>query len=275
MKRFKAFLIEQYEEGGRTSPITEAEAVSYVKKNSPVYLENVLKNNDAGIFRGVAGKKDPFLFGDSSAHVRQSANTLNYYTLLMDHILPSWKFYPNRSKSFICSTSIKTAKNYGKAYTLFPPDGTIVGVADDNDLWNSFQETYVDPDRFNDFLEEFAKLTTGDILSESDPKILKKSITNIENKLKKESEGYINRLISQMEKYHNYFFTSYLKYIKEGKNIDLITYIDNKFDPKKNGFSTVSSEKIPSLNIRDKEVWFSGEAVFIYGLDTNLEDIFK
>lgn len=68
---------------------------------------------------------------------RKSANTDNYYTLLVDHD-PAWSDYPPRSASVICSNQTWNAKSYGDVYVVLPEGDPIVGVCAKQDFWYSF-----------------------------------------------------------------------------------------------------------------------------------------
>ncbi len=75
------------------------------------------------LFRRIHTGSGTFL-ADSTRHLRKSANTHNYYTLLMDN-LSSWDNYPKRSKSFICSV-INNPRS-GTGFVVLPFDNPKVG----------------------------------------------------------------------------------------------------------------------------------------------------
>ena len=52
--------------------------------------------------------------------------------------LPSWKSYPLRSHSIICSTSIEKVEGYGDAYVVYPVDSAKIAFCDDRDIFDSF-----------------------------------------------------------------------------------------------------------------------------------------
>lgn len=80
------------------------------------------------IYRGVGSSYDQYRVVDSNkGKPRQSANTLNYMTWLMDN-LPSWKAYPKRSRGIICSTSLSYAGGYGQIYQIIPYDNAQIAV---------------------------------------------------------------------------------------------------------------------------------------------------
>lgn len=121
---------------GRSKPISIEQAKSLLRKDCSKYDIN----HDTPIFRGIKSTvKQDYMFVDPSKHTRTSANTKNYYTLLVDHS-SRWKNYPKRSKSIICSASPNEAEGYGTVYRVIPFDGSKIGIAPNSDFWASFLE---------------------------------------------------------------------------------------------------------------------------------------
>lgn len=93
------------------------------------------------IWRGVKNHDEPILKIDPSTGVRQSQNTTNYYTELMDHN-PHYNGWPKRSRSLICTTDFKRAVNYSDSgrdsvYAVFPGRGAKVAVCPGMDIWET------------------------------------------------------------------------------------------------------------------------------------------
>lgn len=85
-------------------------------------LSVALDSLDQGvhIFRGVGGTFSSVRFKPQMhAGYRKSANTYNYYTLLIDND-PAWSAYPPRSASVIASTNHDYARNYGSCICCCP-----------------------------------------------------------------------------------------------------------------------------------------------------------
>jgi hypothetical protein len=78
------------------------------------------------------------LFTKPKLMKRKSRYTTNHYTKLMD-TLPSWKSYPKRSQSIICTTSPRRAKEFGPSFYILPLNGAKIGVCPEYDLWESFK----------------------------------------------------------------------------------------------------------------------------------------
>lgn len=86
---------------------------------------------------------------------RKSANVPNYYTVLMSQS-PSFNSFPPRDKSLICSTNMEKADMYSESptcYAVFPVNGTVIGVANKPDIW----DTRVTINNYNSNLYDFVR----------------------------------------------------------------------------------------------------------------------
>lgn len=98
------------------------------------HCKDALKLNEP-LWRGMTGNGDAYtLHGEAST--RRSANTTNYYTVIMDHFLPPLG-YPKRSQSIILTNRVNIAIGFGRAYAIYPYDGVSIGVCFEHDLWES------------------------------------------------------------------------------------------------------------------------------------------
>jgi hypothetical protein len=68
---------------------------------------------------------------------RVSANTDNYYTLVVDHD-PAWSDYPPRSSSIIASSKLHVAGGYGTPYVVLCEGDPQIGICSEADYWVSF-----------------------------------------------------------------------------------------------------------------------------------------
>lgn len=269
-QNFTSFLLNE----GRTETLTQEHALAMIDKHCSNYLKNAKRSSASVIYRGIrSGSRDHFLYGDSSLHTRESANTTNHYTMLVDHMLPSWKPYPNRSESFICTTARFAAGAYGIPYTVFPYDGTTVGICPRSDFWNSFPKlsTILGIDSMNHF-NELLEIIYNEFVHDELKSVSNKSefFHNLDklNKvmLKKSKEEDLR------DRNYKYRMTSIVKFIdqwyKHSKNI--LTMLDELMDPELNGFALTKSDDI--LINTNAEVWFAGPAIFLMeGLEHGLE----
>jgi hypothetical protein len=93
---------------------------------------------ERAIFKGLHGSDydyDVYLT-NPKLKIRKSQNTSNQYTLLFSN-LPSWKDYPKRNRSLICTTSVSIAKGYGRTFLVLPLDGAKIGVCPGQDMWDT------------------------------------------------------------------------------------------------------------------------------------------
>lgn len=90
------------------------------------------------IWRGAKNHTEDVLKINPSTGIRQSQNTENYYTELMDHS-PYFKGWPKRSRSLICSLDFDRACSYssGNTYAVFPGRGVKVAVCPGFDIWDT------------------------------------------------------------------------------------------------------------------------------------------
>ena len=112
--------------------ISGGTAVELLRK----HCRDALKTFDTPIVRGM--KSDgrwQLITGEDGG--RESANTTNHYTVIMDEVLPPE--FPRRSKSIICASYANRiyAGDFGTRYAIFPFDRVKIGVAPEYDLWNT------------------------------------------------------------------------------------------------------------------------------------------
>jgi len=123
----------EQEHSPRTTSISEEQFNQLLNKNCSHFI-----NNKNEIYRGL-WFNDDYGYINPLNYNRKSANTSNYYTILFDEILPSWKNMPKRSKSVICSTSFTEARAYGIVYRVYPFNDSKIGITSYQDIWWSMQ----------------------------------------------------------------------------------------------------------------------------------------
>lgn len=179
---------------------------------------------------------------------RISANTSNEYTILFSDVLSSWKKYPKRNHSIICSTDYKYADTYGTSYIIIPFDNTNVGICPSYDFWESFNNAFRE---ILDFKSDSFLLTTlNDFLSyikfENNINILEKKFSEIYSKYKNSN-------------YYGIFMLDKLKSAFYDKSI--YDVLNKYFSPEYNGFILKSN----LLGLPEKrEIWFDNQAIALH-----------
>ena len=118
MKKYNNYILEKYVGKEYARSLDAKDLDNYLSKYCPDFSWN-----DTPIYRGVklmsneVNHNDVMLFNPKAIE-RKSANTNNFYTWIVDD-LDSWKDYPKRSKSLICSNSTST-RAYGPLYRVIP-----------------------------------------------------------------------------------------------------------------------------------------------------------
>lgn len=238
MTKFKAYLTE-FKTGRRAREYSEprSKPISFEEARELIHTKckNTIQQN-GHYFRGIHKVRGDYLLFKSGNTERKSANTSNYYTLLLDN-LPNWKKFPKRSKSIICSSGIQKALDYGHVYDVYPYDSATVAVCPKDDLWSCFSDvgTLVG---FNSFLDSFFR---------SEPKSYSEMLLILEN-----DEHFIPRAKSR--------FNLSPRADSKLEEYDIEGAFADIFDPRSNGFKLYRGfQKIT----RDVEIWTDGPAILL------------
>jgi len=225
--------------------------------------------SDVHIYRGLGNSGHaPYLYGDSSKSVRHAANTSNHYILLLGQILPEWAAYPDRARSFVCSSSPYDSHSYGDVYEVFPVGSPMIAVCPAADMWDSF--AVVTPERtaaIFDSIEELYGISTVETADS-----IKKTLALIDAQWKKDTRAdnqngdhLTNALIVAI----NRLFHNRARYAAGSSPppedfASLTDYLRYVFDPVRNGFQLIQQRDLPKeLGRCTREVWFSGPAYFV------------
>jgi len=215
---------------------------------------------------------------------RASQNTSNYYTLLISYLLPSWKDFPKRDSSFICTTDPDMARRYGRGnyFIVFPENGANLGVCSSRDFWYSFENQLEDMDisdlsYFNNFFNEFYHMIINFYsLPEHDISIeeLKKFSNLVDqslelmlsyyqkniNDIPDEDKAKINRL-RQMFQMNTPLMEIRDEYLRN--QIPFLQQIDQNFlNPEKNEIQHCSIGEF-KLGEKYSEIWTDASCLFI------------
>jgi hypothetical protein len=110
------------------------DALWMLYENKPLY------RGEKGLPKGIASAG--FVSVDPSKTERESQNTSNYYTMILDNH-PDRKDFPKRSRSFIGTRDKSNAESYtgwsggGAAFVMIPYDGVKIGVVGRDDMWDT------------------------------------------------------------------------------------------------------------------------------------------
>ncbi len=276
MKSFKQFLIEN------TTHKVITQAI-FNKLSNGMYKNNIKHayENGSSIFRGTYNSKLVHnaisLYGFNNSE-RKSANTSNIYnTILSTGLLDSWEEYPKRNTSFICTTNKTYAENYGYIISIIPPDNTKLGVCSENDFWFSFKKLksigIYDMETFNHVMELFIDIVIDDSsidnIGYKDSSYIKKVIIDTDNKLKNLDGKQLIDLIKTSLNYDEDIFVENNKLllnltndlIQYDQKLDFVGFLNNILSPENNNFGLIEYSSLKQKT--NKEVWFSGEALFI------------
>jgi len=117
-------------------PLEEVKAWKMIAR----YCKDAVPDLNTPIVRGMRGSsaEHKVQMFHGAAGERESANTSNYYTVILDHVLSPLGF-PKRSASIICANwkNRGHASGYGTMYAIIPFDGVKIGVCPYHDMWET------------------------------------------------------------------------------------------------------------------------------------------
>lgn len=244
--RFNAYLITE----DRAKTVDLEEAKTLLKKNCRKALYGYTKGNI--LYRGMKVHTDYALATPKAG--RTSANTSNYYTLMIDNF-KQWKDYPKRNRSFICSSSFGSAMNYGTLYGVFPYDGTKVGVCPVRDIWLSFNNSF-SGSTLNEMNIVLVKIfeRAGISLDDSSYSGIIKSFNQFDRVMQREGEGfmsYVTKGIARRTDWFSYWYP---------KKKTFQAMMEFLLDPKLNDFKLVD---VGGDYGNENECWFDAKCIMI------------
>lgn len=197
--------------------------------------------NGNQVFKGMEDDGE-FFEVDPKLYGRRSANTRNYYTTLFDN-LESWKGYPKRSRSLICTTSSHIASGYGSVFLVIPFDGARFGVCPRNDIWSSFSKLVLSLDSFCDYFYSFG------INEDSFEDMLEGIVNNRQEMIDKSDIAWQTRNSEGLR-----------QIIQSAVDVTSLKRELNKIlGPRTNGFELASIGNLPS----GREVWTDSKSYLI------------
>ena len=238
----------------RRQDITEDGAREFIKKNCKQAAMGYLKGNI--LYRGMSNTGGARTFHIDPKKVdaprRSTYAGSNYYTLLLDN-LPSWKKYPKRGLSLICSTDEIKAGEYGgshNVYVVLPVDGSRVGVCSSHDIFFSFPSLssygVMQMKEFNIRLEDFLLFYNRGNGFDKDWKTLNRAMNAV-------NDSNIDEIMDEDS------LTG--RFIVDNWEGSLKNTLDRMLNPRGNGFALRKiGQSLPSR----RECWTDGESILVW-----------
>lgn len=220
------------------------------------------------VYRGMYPTPGDYIFVSPSSATEDRKSpyaTNNAYNLLLSN-LPSWKPYPKRNMSIICTTDKSHAKKiYGVPYRVYPYDGAKIGVCPEGDIWMSFKRSLFGETL--DFLNVVIKVladTVNYVVFDKDFHNLIKCFDDIDTQrygdvgdfFQKDNCLFEKAVRKQQAGAAVWNFLINIGYINDVKLFDLL---NKRLDPDKNGFQLIT---VGSKSIRSNvEVWTDSDSL--------------
>lgn len=235
--------LNQYLNENRSVSIGEKDAAEYIKEKCRKAWDSTR------IYRGNERLDDKYYFIDPTKSYERISPfaEYNFYNLLLSN-LPSWKKYPKRNKSVICTTSSENARHRGRDiyYFVLPVDGANIGICPDRDIWDCFNDSGVDLEDFGNHLDDFFE-TNNISVSDNDYNDFVDACKKID---KYKEEGSLD--------IYDSFSDWLIKFKKTDKTF--LEYLNNLLNPNKNNFKLVTVGKKIGY---DREVWTGDKCVLV------------
>lgn len=259
--------LKKFNESLNKSEISEEEFVNLLKKNCKKFINYIKKNNDPYdlLFRKMKSSGDYILSNpklSSSERIAYFSST-NYHNLLISN-LESWKGWPRRNKSIVCSSYFRASSHdSGRSdkslYLVIPFDNVKIATGDRNDFWQCFQ-----------MLPNNPEFKMSKYSSPTERSLLPHWISNLVEEL----GGNEFELNTDWQKLKDFLDNSNVdivvdkffsvKEFKYDRNLTLTENISNLLDPVKNNFKI--GDIINTINLykeRSSESWFEDDCLMI------------
>ena len=231
-----------------------SDAVAAFKKGKRIYRGDKSQEEHLGIF--------------ITPGIRVSQNTSNIYTKLMSELLPSWRKYPRRDKCAVCTNSKDMAYHYSKVYcfSIFPQNGTKIGVCNSGDIWDSFPFLFEMANiysltEFVDIIEYLFELVLGNEIDT--PKLFRQDVNTIQNVIKQLEKELRKQPYRDFSNINRIELIRYIiSEIRHGKSF--LRTLNFLMNPRENEFRLVSIKNIPNKSeYSSNELWFEGQYLMI------------
>lgn len=254
--RFKQFLeakVRPYE----SEHLELDELIAALRKHCMASIRNAAANNV--IYRGARNTVPSGIYNPGSGE-RQSQNTSNYYTKLLDTNPLNTKF-PKRSKSFIGSTDADRARNYtrgvGSLVRVFPFNDVDIGFVNSEDLWDT-EMTLLDQHHNIPDVNEFWDTFMNDVGKSGQIPTFEEAMSLIKNAPPEVVIGALKKEFMLLNDHEAAF--------KEGRNVaylvkQLLEELPGAYSYENLGCTIESPGEFDAAG---SEVWFSGKCVIVH-----------
>ena len=198
--------------------------------------------------------------------VRKSENTFNFYTKLFSDVLESWKDFPKRNNSIICTTSEGKASTYAgnEAFCLFPKNDVKIAICPANDLWDSFYDSInTSLDDFNVCFYSAVKAYIPEYLDTLEKAVVTYGSNDEIFEIFEALEENIkhNKQVREQLDDDVIIVKNFIEPVIDGEH--LYDHLNRTLNPISNGFKlTGNTDDI--VECEDNEVWFSGKCLAVY-----------
>lgn len=224
--------------------------------------------NGICIYRG-CHDEDPVIGHEyvvATPGLRRSQNTTNEYTMLMSDILPAWKEYPKRNRSFICTNSIDRVDDYVRnledGFLVLPKNGARIGVCSEHDLWYSFKNGGIfQLNYFNKAMNNIGDYVYSNLEKEYDigtPKGLTEILQSVSLFEVMNEHRIYAHINSMIDKCSDEFFSD-----EDPSNVSMYQCVEKCLDPTLNGFQLMTTSDMSWDSYSNEEVWTDSKCLFI------------
>jgi len=135
--------LKSFNENLNSTSLSKNDVINILQNNCKNFLNYPEKNEKTLIFRKESVINDDFVLVDPKSSSKERIapfSTANYHNLVISN-LESWKDWPRRNKSLICSGYDRARSHTGKnLYVVIPFDNTVIATCRTRDFWDSFTE---------------------------------------------------------------------------------------------------------------------------------------
>ena len=217
-------------------------ALWMLDENKPIY-------RGESYFVGVL--EHGFATVDTTATKRESENTTNYYTEILDNT-PSRAHFPKRSRSFIASFSKGRAEDFARAdwdaapgtiynksvYVIVPFDDTLIGCVNKADMWDTMVSVYGEKTTINDMNHKYNH-------AQIDPRW--EDFVETNEQIKAKDGAKLRRMQTAFRGFD--------------ESLDFLEVLDNAYSPQATGHTVHTTANLP--HDTEGEVWIGGKCVII------------